>query len=92
MAKKKRKPKIKWVTILADDLVLIFQESSWDRPSAYFGLCGAAKIRGEVPELAMHARDETLGWEGDSPKALEHMEKHFGVKNLPTFFNGAWDT
>jgi hypothetical protein len=86
------KTSVKTITLTADDYLKILQDSSSDRPSAYWTLCEAFKIKDAVPELSIHAKDPKLGQKGDSPKALKHIEKHFGIDNVPTLFNSNWDT
>jgi hypothetical protein len=83
---------VKKIVMTPDDFLSLVQESAWDRPSAYYGLCSYAKVKGEVPELPMHSKSRKYGWKGDTKEELAHIEKHFGIKNVPTLFNQNWDT
>lgn len=82
----------KVIKMTPNQLLNLLRNASWDRPSAYYELCARAKIRGTIPELAMHARSKVLGWEGDEPEALAHIEKHFGKRAVSAIFTGEWDT
>lgn len=73
------------VTMTAEGFFLLLQESSWDRPSAFYEFATRAGIT-KPPALCMHAAD------GGEPEKL-YLESIFGKGRIPpTLMSRNWDT